>query len=137
MLINGILFRLLHLSNLGLVRIRVFICALIAGVQRRAFFDIDLITLFVFIQRLNIIPDFAFKTDIGHDSVSGFRVDTGHIARVRVPVRVSIDHVEENDEFITILNRVFEISTAHLFSSPFLILLFLHSALAFDDSIQG
>ncbi|MPN13179.1 hypothetical protein SDC9_160499 [bioreactor metagenome] len=128
---------MLHLQSFLGIRFFLFECFCITRVERNTFFDINLIALCIFFHRLNIIPDFALEANIGHDAVSGFRVDAGHITRVRVTVRVAVGYVKEDYKLITVLDCLFINRFTHMFNSPFPNLSFSCNVPAFGDSIRG
>ena len=54
----------------------------------------------------HIIADFALEADVRDDTMVGFRIDTRHIARIRVSIWVPVFHVEKNDEIVPVFDRL-------------------------------
>ena len=78
----------------------------VAGIQRHAVLDVDSETRVVFLDRFHIVADLALQADVRHQPDARFRIDTRHIARVGVTVRIAVLHIKENHKIVPIANHV-------------------------------
>ena len=85
---------------------QIFQGFLIAAVQGDAVFYIDAPARGVLFGGLHIIADLALQADVGDEAIAALGVDTRHVARVRVAVGVTVFHIEQDDEFITVFDNI-------------------------------
>jgi hypothetical protein len=76
----------------------------IAAVERYTVLDVNAVAGFAFLGHFHIVADFALEAYIGHQTVAGFRVDTRHVARIRIAVRIAVFHVEKDYKFIAVFD---------------------------------
>ena len=76
----------------------------VAAVQGDAVLDIDTVARFPFFDGFHIVADFSLQADICNQTVSGFGIDPGHVAGIRVTVGITVLYVKENNKFIPIFD---------------------------------
>ena len=54
--------------------------------------------------RLHIVADLTLDAHIRRQAITGFDVDSGHVAGVRVAVGITVLHIKEDGEIITVLD---------------------------------
>ena len=79
-----------------LVRLKV------ATVKRHVVLYVYAIALFALLDRFNIIAYLALEADVRHEAIARLRIYARHIARVRVPVGISVFNIKKNYEFIAV-----------------------------------
>ena len=78
----------------------LFICTpsnigcIIAIIQRNAVLDINLIAFFILAQRLDTISDLALQAHIRNNTITGFRINTRHIACIRIAIRIAVFYIK-------------------------------------------
>ena len=79
---------------------------LIARVQRHSFFDVDLKAGLAFFNRFNIVPDLALEAHIGNQAIARLWIDSRHVARIGIAVRIAVFHVEIHHEIVATRDRI-------------------------------
>src|SRR5699024_8478747 len=92
-------------------------CFSVASVQRNILFNVNLKTFCIFLHSFHIISDLTFQAYICNKAKSTFRIDPWHIPGIRIPVRISVFHVEQYYKFISVFDHI-----THLFILLFLVL---------------
>ena len=98
-----ILFQLLRFLRIDS---QLLIGSSIAHIQGDAFLDVDLEPGLSFFNRFHVVPDFALQAYVRHHAISGFRVDSRHVAGIGIPIGIAILNIEEHNKIVAIGNRV-------------------------------
>ena len=100
-------------------------------IERLPVLDIDSPRGLLAHSRLHIVADLALDADICRQAITGFDVDSGHVAGVRVAVGIAVFHIEQDHKFVPVFD-CFRHDVSPPF--PFLFLLSRTAAAVHDNS---
>ena len=86
----------------------------VATLERHLILDVNAVAGGIFLGSFHIIADLTLEAAIRDQTVTGFRIDTGHIAGIRITVRVAVFHVKQDDKIIAVFD-----SFGHDYDSSF------------------